>query len=137
MHRWFWARFFTFCSSGPVQNARPSDVQMANRGTACGRPSARTVHSVNFWVRRSAPSVCDHGCAVALGPENGPRSVLGSEVMSSSFVRRPRGTPSVQHGAGVPLQPILKAASPLREAEDLGRSLAPFAEGVVGDGPED
>jgi hypothetical protein len=37
------SRLRCFCSSGPVQKAKAPSCQTPTSGTACGRPSARTV----------------------------------------------------------------------------------------------
>ena len=80
----FASRFFAFCSLSPVVNHIASSAQIASNGVTWGRPSRRTVHSWNFWIRRSAHSVASHGVGVAPGVEKGPTSVNG--VLSSCGV---------------------------------------------------
>src|SRR6188472_3835327 len=42
------ARFCAFCSSGPVQNTKPSSTHAPINGVTCGRPSVRTVVSLQL-----------------------------------------------------------------------------------------
>src|SRR5215204_3130698 len=98
MHLGLWARFLAFCSFSPVVKVMPSSAHTANSGVAWGRPSARTVHNVNFWSRRIESSVCAHGRTPAFGPENGPRSVLGDVVMTEHL----RPAPWCATGAAAP-----------------------------------
>src|SRR3954451_12535353 len=83
---WLELRFLAFCSLSPVVNHIASKAQIASNGVTCGRPSRRTVHSWNFWIRRSAHSVASHGVGLAPGEENGPRLVCGPVESSAVSV---------------------------------------------------
>src|SRR4051812_17462145 len=83
---WLALRFLAFCSLAPVVNHIASSAQIASNGVTWGRPSWRTVHRWNFWIRRSAHSVASHGVGLAPGEENGPRLVCGTVESSSVWV---------------------------------------------------
>src|SRR5829696_8968890 len=59
------SRLRCFCSSGPVQNANAPSCQTPTSGTACGRPSVRTVMIQYSCASVRRRSMSSHGGAVA------------------------------------------------------------------------
>src|SRR5215216_5774513 len=59
------SRLRCFCSSAPVQNANAPSCQTPTSGTACGRPSARTVMIQYSCASINRRSMAAHGGAIA------------------------------------------------------------------------
>src|SRR4029079_11786463 len=61
------SRLCDFCSSAPVQKANAPSYQTPTSGTACGRPSARTVTIQESCACARSCSMSYHGGAVGAG----------------------------------------------------------------------
>jgi hypothetical protein len=73
-----------FCSPGPVVTCTTSSSHTDTSGVTWGRPSARTVVTMDSWAVSNTPRALAHGVAVASGSLN--RSSSWSRVRASSFL---------------------------------------------------
>src|SRR5688500_4061176 len=64
------SRLRCFCSSGPVQNANAPSCQTPTSGTACGRPSVRTVMIQSSCASVGRRSISSNGGGVAEATPN-------------------------------------------------------------------